>query len=90
MSGRRRMILQRLMGTRLKALRMTAGFETAEDFALSLDLHPARYRKYERGDATPPLDVLEQIEDATGCEIRWLLLGTKKSAKSSAVEKNGD
>lgn len=90
MSARRRLILPRLMGTRLKALRVTAGFETAEDFAESLDLHPARYRKYERGEATPPLDVLEQIEAATQCEIRWLLLGTKKGTRGSAAEENDE
>jgi transcriptional regulator with XRE-family HTH domain len=62
------------MGNRLKRLRLSAGKETAEDFATAIGLHPAGYRKYERGEVTPPLDVLEDIINILDENIELLLL----------------
>jgi transcriptional regulator with XRE-family HTH domain len=72
--------LRRLMkdfGGRLKAHRMVAGYNDAETFAADLGVNAPAYRKYERGDAWPPLDVLARIAELTHCKLDFLLLGKK-------------
>lgn len=72
--------LQQAMGRRLRALRIVAGYETADAFAALLGIEPARYRKYERGEATPAIDVLESIGIKTETSIDWLLFGWRPGA----------
>lgn len=67
--------LMRAFGRRLRAARITAGYEDAADFAADLGIEAARYRKYERGESMPPLDVLEGIVRVTERSSDWLLLG---------------
>lgn len=62
-------------GCRLRAARITAGYDDATDFATALGIEAARYRKYERGDSVPPLEVLEGIVRMTSHSLDWLLLG---------------
>lgn len=62
-------------GRRLRAARITAGYEDAIDFANDLGIDAPRYRKYERGNSMPPLDVLQDIARMTGRSLDWLLLG---------------
>lgn len=66
-------------GRRLRATRITAGYEEAADFAADLGIGAPRYRKYERGESVPPLDVLESIVRTTGRSLDWLLLGRQDS-----------
>lgn len=66
-------------GTRLRAVRIANGYETAVDFAAELGIDPPTYRKYERGDAMAPLATLEQIRRLTGKTLDFLLLGVKES-----------
>lgn len=67
--------LMRDFGRRLRAARITAGYDEAADFAAVLGLESPRYRRYERGESMPPLDVLEDIADRTRRSLDWLLLG---------------
>ena len=67
--------LMHAFGRRLRAARITAGYEEATDFASDLGLEPPRYRKYERGESMPPLDVLAAIVRTTGRSLDWLMLG---------------
>lgn len=69
--------LMRSFGRRLRAARITAGYEDATDFANDLGIEPPRYRKYERGESVPPLDVLEDIARITERNTDWLLFGQK-------------
>lgn len=77
MSRRERRVdrLMRGFGRRLRAARITAGYEEAGDFAEELGIAPARYRKYERGESMPPLDVLEDIVRITERSLDWILSG---------------
>lgn len=67
-------------GRRLRAARLTAGYEEASDFAHDLGIEAPRYRKYERGQSFPPLDVLHDINRITGRSLDWLLLGQMQEA----------
>jgi transcriptional regulator with XRE-family HTH domain len=73
--GHRADRLMHQFGRRLRAARITAGYEEATDFASDLGIEAPRYRKYERGSSMPPLDVLEAITKLTGRTLDWLLLG---------------
>lgn len=67
--------MMRDFGKRLRAARISAGYETAADFARDLGIEVARYRKYERGDAMPPVDILGTISSLTGKSLDFLILG---------------
>lgn len=75
MNDRRVERLMKGFGRRLRAARITAGYEEAADFAEDLGIEPPRYRKYERGESMPPLDVLEDIRRITERSLDWLLIG---------------
>lgn len=62
-------------GRRLRAARITAGYESANAFCRDLGVDGTRYRRYERGETLPPLDVLEGIVKLTGSSLDWLQLG---------------
>lgn len=83
---RRVEVLMRAMGRRLRASRITAGFETADQLATRLDLHPQRYRKYERGDSVPPLDVLETLKRTLSIDLDWLLLGAGQNVTDRGAD----
>jgi transcriptional regulator with XRE-family HTH domain len=53
--------LLRVFAKRLRTFRARAGFRSAERFAKFIGIEPHTYRKYERGDVTPNLDVLGRI-----------------------------
>lgn len=72
--------MMRDFGTRLRASRITSGYESAQVFASDLAIDAQRYRKYERGESIPPLEVLEQIVKLTGKSLDWLLLGNRPAS----------
>jgi len=60
---------------RIAQLRLeTAGPRGKSSFANKLGLSPSTYDYYERS-RVPPADVLLQIADLTGADLRWLLTG---------------
>jgi len=66
--------LMKAFGKRLRIAReQFLGIKYAGDFAKLLEIDGQRYRKYDRGEAFPPLDVLENIIDRTGVSADWLL-----------------
>ena len=50
----------------LRKARLRAGFRSAQGFADKIGLEPHTYRKYERGNTHPPLEVLIRICDNLG------------------------
>lgn len=77
MASRERRVdrLMKAFGRRLRAARITSGYEEAADFAEELGISSPRYRKYERGESMPPLDVLEDIARITERSLDWILSG---------------
>lgn len=67
--------MMRAFGRRLRAARITAGYEKASEMAEKLGITSPRYRKYERGQSLPPVDILAGIVATTGRSSDWLLLG---------------
>lgn len=67
--------LLRDFGKRLRASRIAAGYESASDFARDLGIEAPAYRKYERGEAQPPIDALGRICDLTGKTADFLMFG---------------
>lgn len=63
------------LGTRLKAARITAGFESAEAFAQVIREEGATYRKQERGESPPSLETLVEIARVTDYSLDWLIAG---------------
>ena len=53
--------VKRVLGSRLRAARVRAGFKSAQQFAHRLGLEPGTYRCYERGQAEPSLANLVRI-----------------------------
>jgi len=64
-------------GKRLRACRIASGYVKGADMARALDIELARYRKYERGQSIPPLDVLQEICRLLDRDANFLLLGIK-------------
>lgn len=67
----------REFGRRLRACRIAAGFENAADFAHELGIEGPTYRRYERGEAEPPFEVLISMSRLTGKTIDFLITGRK-------------
>lgn len=70
--------LMRAFGRRLRAARITAGYEDAAEFAADLGIEAPRYRKWERGQSFVPLPYLIEISALTGRSSDWLLLGRNR------------
>ncbi|NIJ41186.1 transcriptional regulator with XRE-family HTH domain [Parvibaculum indicum] len=77
MSSRRKVPakLKRDIGERIRAARMTAGFNTATDFASALDIEPLTYRRYERGEVIPDAELLVNISNLTDYTLDWMIAG---------------
>lgn len=73
--------MMRDFGKRLKAARITGGFETGDEFANLIGIDGPRYRKYERGESLPPLDILALICAHLGQPLDFLVLGQRSSRK---------
>lgn len=65
----------RAFGERLRACRVAAGIESAEGMADLLGIEGQRYRKYERGAAMPPIDLLAEIAHQLDASLDFLLRG---------------
>jgi DNA-binding XRE family transcriptional regulator len=66
------MVVQ-IIAIALKKARMRAGYKSAEQFAKKIDMHPAAYRHYERGNSQPNLETLSRICAKLGCTPNDLL-----------------
>lgn len=70
---------------RIAALRLEiAGPRGKSSFAKKLSLSPSTYDYYE-SSRVPPADVLVQIADLAGVDLRWLLTGTAGEPQISAA-----
>ncbi|NIA06727.1 MAG: helix-turn-helix domain-containing protein [Actinobacteria bacterium] len=68
---------------RLKQLRLQMfGPRGAGQFARSLGLSPASYRRYEK-DRVPDVDILSAAARATGTDLYWLITGQKPDSSFS-------
>ena len=59
----------------MRASRIAAGYETAEDIAKDLGVEAPRYRQWERGGAMPPIDILQLICRLVDKTSDFLLFG---------------
>lgn len=82
----KRMIRQ--FGGRLTAVRIAAGFEDATQAASDLGIESPRYRKYERGEAIPPVPVLSAICALFDTTTDFLLLGRTERTRARDLDKN--
>jgi transcriptional regulator with XRE-family HTH domain len=69
--------LKKRFGGRLQAARVMTGYNDAESFAADVGVQGHTYRKWERGDAWPPLDKLIVIAELTNTTLDFLLRGKK-------------
>lgn len=69
----RKMRIMKMFGQRLRSARETAGFASAAKFAGALGMHEHAYRKYERGEASPPLDTITRICELLDVTPNYLL-----------------
>jgi transcriptional regulator with XRE-family HTH domain len=53
--------IRREFGSRLKAAREAAGFDSAELFAFAFGIEPHTYRIWERGEREPDLTTLQRL-----------------------------
>lgn len=68
-------VYQRRFGKRLRASRITAGYETYKDFAAAIGLHHETYRLYEAGLRQPKFHILAAISDKLDASLDFLILG---------------
>jgi DNA-binding XRE family transcriptional regulator len=66
--------VMQLFGVALKKARKRAGYRSAEQFAKKLELEPATYRTYERGESPPNLQTLTRICAELRCTPNDLLI----------------
>ncbi|MEQ9131145.1 MAG: helix-turn-helix transcriptional regulator [Salinisphaeraceae bacterium] len=70
-------------GQRLRAARITAGYNDASEFAAAIGIDSHRYRKNERGESLPHLDALERMSRHLNCTLDWLLLGKSSDRRDT-------
>lgn len=68
--------IRKAFALRLKAVRLSAGFDTAEAIARKLGMRQAEtYRRWERGETEPDIAALCRISELTGASLDFLLAG---------------
>lgn len=72
-------------GNRLAACRKVAGYEDAKQAATDLGIKAPAYRKYERGEAIPPVPILLRICDLYETTSDFLLFGRMTKARTQAA-----
>ena len=60
---------------RLEGLRRDCGYQTQEDFAKLLGVEGERYRRWERGETEPNIDMMTRISMLTGACLNILITG---------------
>ena len=84
--------IMKTFGQRLRQARETAGFVSAAKFAGALGMGEHAYRKYERGQASPPLDTITRICELLDVEPNFLLPiaaeGRRRAAEGNAARKS--
>ena len=76
--------LMKAWGERLREARIVAGYETAEDLAAEVPVEGPRYRRYERGETLPPLNILIHISELLDKPLDWLLAGKGERRRTSS------
>lgn len=56
--------MARLVGARIRELRIAKGYSSYEDFAYKHDMGTSQFGRYERGDTFIQLDTLVRVLDA--------------------------
>lgn len=83
---RRHIEVMQTFSDRLKRARVAAGFETAKDCADALGVEAPTYRQWERGQASPDLEMLTRICKLLNVEPNELLPLAKRK---KTVTRNG-
>jgi transcriptional regulator with XRE-family HTH domain len=81
----------RSFAARLAAVRTAYGIVTGRpklaraEFAHELGLQRETYRRYERGEVSPPLEVLSNIRGLTGISLDYLISGLEYGAENPTM-----
>lgn len=75
-------------GKRLQSVRIVAGISDASLAAGKLGIEAPRYRKYERGEAIPPLPVLALICTMFNTTSDFLLFGRIDRTHAAVMDKD--
>jgi transcriptional regulator with XRE-family HTH domain len=73
--------VRRAFAARLRAARVTAGFETNADLAREIGVEAETYNRWERGETEPGLASLSKIRRATGVSLDWLVAGDQRATE---------
>ena len=65
--------------------RLRAGFPSAEGFAKKIGIEPHTYRKYERGESPPSMEVLIRICENLGITPNDLIPAPTKKASDNTI-----
>lgn len=77
---------RRSFAQRLSSLRRVVGYEDAKDFAEALGIQPNTYRRWERAETEPSIELILRICQRLGVTPTFLLLGhTQESANLMAA-----
>ncbi len=75
-------------GIRLRAVRIASGFPDGSLAAADLGVEAPRYRKYERGEAIPPVPVLLAICTMFNTTSDFLLFGHTERTRAAVKDKD--
>jgi transcriptional regulator with XRE-family HTH domain len=67
---------QQAFGARLKAARISAGYDSAADMAKALQFNVGRWEGYESGTESPSYELLIEFSKLTGASLEALVTGT--------------
>lgn len=70
-----------LIGRRLRAARIAAGFEDPAVFAKELSLRPGNYRRIEDGRDLADLETVVAVSDFTGKSVEFLVRGRSRRGR---------
>lgn len=72
--------MRRLLAKRLRAARLSCGFQDVRAFADALDMPAERYERFEEGLEEPGYDDLAHIAKITGKTLDFLITGAGRAA----------
>ncbi len=70
---------------RIRRLRVQKGI-SQKQFAEQVDLHPAQYNRYEKGENVPSTEILGKLADALGVTVDYLYEGETTAAVTADFE----
>jgi transcriptional regulator with XRE-family HTH domain len=76
-----------VIGARLKALRLSLGFNQARAFCTFIGAHETNWNMFERGHRRISLDEAAKVFSKTGASLDWIYFGVEHSLPVHLAEK---